>query len=60
LQAATPPPPPQEDFGEKERVLFKFLEEVTSGPTVNNSLWEEVKGAFSEREIIEVLSLQVG
>ena len=49
----------KEVFGEKERVLFRFLEEVTSGPTVNDGLWEEMKREFSEREIVEVLSLQV-
>ena len=49
----------KEEFGEKERVLLRFLEEVTSGPTVGDRLWEEMRSAFCEREIVEVLSLQV-
>ena len=50
----------KEVFEEKERVLFTFLEEVTGGPTISDGLWKEVRGWFSEREIVEVLSLQVG
>jgi alkylhydroperoxidase family enzyme len=49
----------KEAFGEKEKVLLKFLEEVTSGPTVNDGLWEVMKRSFTEREIVEILSLQV-
>lgn len=49
----------KEVFGERERVLFMFLEEITGGPTVSDGIWEEVRGVFSEREIVEVLSLQV-
>ena len=46
-------------FDKRERTLFKFLEQITSEPTVNDTLWEEVRGLFSEREIVEILSLQV-
>ncbi|KAE9372870.1 hypothetical protein N431DRAFT_457549 [Stipitochalara longipes BDJ] len=45
-------------FPERERILLKFLEEVTSEPTVTDQLWEEVQGKFSTREIVEVMSLQ--
>jgi len=50
----------QDVFDVRERVLFKFLEEITSEPKVTDTLWEEVRGHFSEREIVEILSLQVG
>lgn len=47
------------EFGERERVLLRFLEDVTSGPTVADGLWEEMRRLFCEREIVEILSLQV-
>ena len=46
-------------FTEREGALLQFLEEVTAGPTVRDELWGEMRRAFCEREIVEVLSLQV-
>jgi alkylhydroperoxidase family enzyme len=46
-------------FAQREWVLLRVLEAVTSGPYVEDRLWTEVREAFSEREIVEILSLQV-
>jgi alkylhydroperoxidase family enzyme len=46
-------------FAGRELVLLSFLEVVTSGPIVGDALWSEMTANFSEREIVEVLSLQV-
>ena len=45
-------------FDERERVLLRFLETTTNGPVVEEGLWGEMKRQFSEREIVEVMSLQ--
>lgn len=46
-------------FNERERVLLRFLETTTNGPVVEEGLWGEMRKQFSEREIVEVMSLQV-
>lgn len=49
----------REEFEERERVLLRFLERTMNGPEVDDGLWEEMRGLFVEREIVEVMSLQV-
>lgn len=46
-------------FEERERGMLKFLEAMVRGPDVGDELWEETRGYFSEREIVELISLQV-
>ncbi|KAJ9148519.1 hypothetical protein NKR23_g4887 [Pleurostoma richardsiae] len=45
-------------FTSKEMTLLLFVEAVIEGPEVSDALWERVKADFSEREIVEVISLQ--
>jgi alkylhydroperoxidase family enzyme len=46
-------------FEERERAMLAFLETVVRGPEVSDGLWEATRKHFSDREIVELLSLQV-
>lgn len=46
-------------FSAKDLVLLAFVETIIQQPEVSDELWECVKGNFSDREIVEIISLQV-
>jgi alkylhydroperoxidase family enzyme len=47
-------------FTQKERLLLTFLEAVVDVGEVDESVWEKTSEAFSKREIVEIISMQVG
>jgi len=47
------------EFEEREMAMLTFLEAIIRGPEVSDKLWEETTKYFSEREIVELFSLQV-
>ena len=49
----------KEVFDERERGVLRFLERVVDGPEIEDELWEETRRWFSEREVVELISLQV-
>ena len=46
-------------FSEKDIILLAFVETIIQQPEVSDELWKSVKGEFSDREIVEIISLQV-
>ena len=46
-------------FNDKEKILLEFLEAVIDLGEVDEELWKQVTGVFSEREIVEIVSMQV-
>ncbi|PMD47120.1 hypothetical protein L207DRAFT_415434, partial [Hyaloscypha variabilis F] len=46
------------EFEEREMAMLTFLEAIIRGPEVSDKLWEETTKYFSEREIVELFSLQ--
>lgn len=50
---------PEAEFGEKDLILLTFVESIIQQPEVSDELWERVKATFSDREIVEIISLQV-
>lgn len=46
-------------FSPRETTLLRFVEAVIEGPEVQQALWEETRAAFSDREIVELITLQV-
>lgn len=46
------------EFSAQEALLLQFVEAVIEGPEIDDDLWEKVKGTFTEREIVEIISLQ--
>jgi hypothetical protein len=49
----------EELFDERERVMLRFLEKVVYGPEIEDAAWEETRRWFSQRELVELVSLQV-
>ncbi|OKP12281.1 hypothetical protein PENSUB_2017 [Penicillium subrubescens] len=49
---------PEVGFSEKDLILLTFVETIIQQPEVSDELWKRVKGTFSEREIVEIISLQ--
>lgn len=47
------------EFEEREIAMLTFLEAIIRGPELSDKLWEETAKYFSEREIVELFSLQV-
>jgi alkylhydroperoxidase family enzyme len=47
------------EFGEKDIILLTLMETIIQQPEVSDGLWKRVKGTFSDREIVEIMSLQV-
>jgi alkylhydroperoxidase family enzyme len=47
-------------FEGQENAMLAFLEAVVKGPEVSDELWEKTRKNFSDREIVELLSLLVG
>ncbi|GAQ42074.1 hypothetical protein AtubIFM55763_006956 [Aspergillus tubingensis] len=45
-------------FSDKDLVLLSFVETIIQQPEVSDELWKSVKGVFSDREIVEIISLQ--
>ncbi|RAH84662.1 hypothetical protein BO86DRAFT_407602 [Aspergillus japonicus CBS 114.51] len=45
-------------FSPRDLVLLTFVETIIQQPEVGDELWERVKREFSEREIVEIISLQ--
>ncbi|KAM5356651.1 hypothetical protein ACJ41O_003297 [Fusarium nematophilum] len=45
-------------FAPQEGLLLSFVEAVIDGPEVAEDLWAKVKAEFSEREIVEIITLQ--
>lgn len=50
---------PEAGFSEKDHVLLSFVETIIQQPEVSDELWKHVKDKFSDREIVEIISLQV-
>ncbi len=46
-------------FSPKETTLLRFVEAVIEGPEIPQALWDETKAIFSDREIVELITLQV-
>lgn len=46
-------------FGEKDIILLTFVETIIQQPEISDELWKRVKGTFSDREIVEIISLHV-
>lgn len=46
-------------FSAKDLILLAFVESVIQQPEVSDELWKRVKNEFSDREIVEILSLKV-
>lgn len=46
-------------FTPQEKTLLLFLEAIIDEPEVGDDLWARVKAEFSDREIVEVITLQV-
>lgn len=46
-------------FSEKDLILLSFVETIIQQPEVSDELWKSVKGQFSDREIVEIITLQV-
>jgi alkylhydroperoxidase family enzyme len=47
-------------FSPRETAMLRFVEAVIEGPEIQQALWEETRAAFSDREIVELITLQVG
>ncbi|RDW64476.1 carboxymuconolactone decarboxylase family protein [Aspergillus mulundensis] len=45
-------------FSEKDFILLAFVETIIQQPEVGEQLWKRVKSEFSDREIVEIISLQ--
>ncbi|GAA84052.1 hypothetical protein AKAW_02167 [Aspergillus luchuensis IFO 4308] len=45
-------------FSEKDLILLSFVETIIQQPEVSDELWKSVKGQFSDREIVEIITLQ--
>jgi alkylhydroperoxidase family enzyme len=50
---------PEAGFSEKDRILLTFVETIIQQPEVSDELWKRVKSEFSNRQIVEIISLQV-
>jgi alkylhydroperoxidase family enzyme len=46
-------------FAPKELLLLRFLEQIIDDGEVGEELWAETRETFSDREIVEILSMQV-
>jgi alkylhydroperoxidase family enzyme len=46
-------------FEDREIVMLTFLEAMVLGPEVSDELWQQTTKFFSEREIVELISLLV-
>lgn len=46
-------------FSAKDLILLAFVETIIQQPEVSDELWKRVKSEFSDREIVEIVSLQV-
>jgi alkylhydroperoxidase family enzyme len=46
-------------FTPQEKTLLVFLEAVIDEPKVGDDLWARAKAEFSDREIVEIITLQV-
>jgi len=44
---------------EKERAMLGFLDGVISSPVVSGVVFERMRTYFNEREIVEILTMQV-
>ncbi|RAL02339.1 carboxymuconolactone decarboxylase family protein [Aspergillus ibericus CBS 121593] len=49
---------PEAGFSAKDMILLTFVETIIQQPNVSDELWERVKSEFSDREIVEIISLQ--
>lgn len=47
-------------FSARDLVLLSFVETIIQQPGVSDELWKRVRSEFSDREIVEIVSLQVG
>ncbi|KAJ0307492.1 hypothetical protein COL5a_000343 [Colletotrichum fioriniae] len=47
-------------FTPREKTLLLFIEAVIDGPEVADELWAKAKTEFSDREVVEMITLQVG
>ncbi|KAK1539137.1 beta-glucuronidase [Colletotrichum costaricense] len=45
-------------FTSKEKALLLFIEAVIDGPEVADELWTKAKTEFSDREVVEMITLQ--
>ncbi|KAF7591038.1 hypothetical protein BBP40_002056 [Aspergillus hancockii] len=45
-------------FSVKDQVLLTFVETIIEHPEVSDELWARIRGSFSDREIVEIISLQ--
>ncbi|PLB48268.1 hypothetical protein P170DRAFT_497562 [Aspergillus steynii IBT 23096] len=45
-------------FSAKDLTLLAFMETIIQGPEVSEELWRRVRSEFSDREIVEIISLQ--
>ena len=48
------------EFDRKESLLLTFLEAVIDAGEVDEELWQKTSEVFSEREVVEIISVQVG
>lgn len=46
-------------FSRKDIILLTFVETIIQQPEVSEELWKLVQSEFSQREIVEIISLQV-
>jgi hypothetical protein len=47
------------NFSQKEKLLLRFIEAVVENPKVREDLWIEAQNSFSERGVVEIVSLVV-
>lgn len=48
------------EFSARDLILLAFVETIIQQPEVSDEQWNHVKSEFSDREIVDVISLQVG
>ncbi|KAF9873995.1 hypothetical protein CkaCkLH20_08367 [Colletotrichum karsti] len=53
------PPQTADLFTLQEQTLLVFLEAIIDGPQVSEEIWKRAKSEFSDREIVEIITLQV-
>ncbi len=46
-------------FNKRQLALLRFLEKMIDGPEVDEVMWLDTRECFSDREIVELVSLQV-